>query len=122
MGSRQTEKYLYPVPSDDDNGQDIVERDLRVMTQMLQGLESCNILIKDNLRVLNSLKAFYRDELLKDMDNLNVAWKGAAKDCVRKFSESLEMVIEENKELFERVEVLETLAGNREDFVSPNPW
>ncbi len=121
VGSHQTEKYLYPVPSEDDSGQDILEYDLRVMTQMVQGLERCNILIKDNLRVLNSLNAFYRDELANDIENLNVAWKRDAKGHVKKFSESLEMVIRENQHLFERVEVLETLAGNREDFVSPAP-
>ena len=93
----------------------IVEKDLRKMTVIQQALERCRIRVEDNIRVFESLRAFYSCNITSHF--AAIAGSQTYEQHIQRFSDVLEMNIERTKNLLRRVLVLENLIASRAEFV-----
>jgi phosphoglycerate-specific signal transduction histidine kinase len=101
----------------------MLEKSLTRMTELIHELQSLRIRMKDNKRVLESLKTFY-DNLFKEFEALNIKsslpldWSAKIRDELNGLLLQLKPIHEQTDEIMQRVLLLEELGRGYEKLVS----
>jgi len=111
----QARKYVNGLARFKSDG-NILEEDLRVMSQILLDLQHCRIVTEDNMRVLNHLRKFY-SSLPRRLRSLGLTWHGDIQAGVGVLVGRLRPIIARTGSMLERIAVLERLTGSRADYV-----